>query len=149
MLPIFPRYNLSAGGQIPSRPEGVEKWRWRSWERFLGVERSGPNERKRRIEMKKKTAFLALQVVCVAILLGISIHCVTGDNEQGGKEKKVSIEQVPAQVKAAILKAVGKGKLVDIGEITTPGRGARTARFTSLPGSSPFSARSWSVRTAS
>ena len=33
-------------------------------------------------------------------------------------EKKVSISQVPAKVKAAILKEVGDGKLVDIGEST-------------------------------
>ncbi|MDH4241895.1 MAG: hypothetical protein OEW48_20225 [Phycisphaerae bacterium] len=35
-----------------------------------------------------------------------------------GKEKKVGIDQVPAEVKTAILKEVGDGKLVDIGEIT-------------------------------
>jgi hypothetical protein len=35
-----------------------------------------------------------------------------------GKEAKVSIDQVPAMVRAAILKEVGAGRLVDIGEFT-------------------------------
>jgi len=34
-------------------------------------------------------------------------------------EKKVGIDQVPAKVKAAILKAVGDGRLVDIGVFMT------------------------------
>ncbi|MEZ5988752.1 MAG: PepSY-like domain-containing protein [Planctomycetota bacterium] len=40
------------------------------------------------------------------------------DDEHGGKEVKVSIDKVPAKVKAAIQKEVAKDKLVDIGEIT-------------------------------
>ncbi len=36
-------------------------------------------------------------------------------------EKKVSIDDVPKAVKKAILKAVGKGKLVDIGEFKIKG----------------------------
>jgi len=37
-------------------------------------------------------------------------------------EKKVGIDQVPAEVKAAILKEVGDGRLVDIGEFTEGGK---------------------------
>jgi hypothetical protein len=59
--------------------------------------------------------------LAVAVLLGMTVHYVSGEDEHGGTEKKVSIESVPAKVKAAILEAVGKGRLVDIGEITTPG----------------------------
>ena len=37
-------------------------------------------------------------------------------------EKKVGIDNVPAPVKKAILKAVGAGRLVDIGEFTEGGK---------------------------
>lgn len=37
-------------------------------------------------------------------------------------EKKITIDQVPAPAKAAILKAVGDGRIVDIGEITDGGK---------------------------
>jgi len=43
-----------------------------------------------------------------------------GEDEDGGVERKVSIDQVPDEVRAAILEAVGEGTLVDIGEISAP-----------------------------
>ena len=44
------------------------------------------------------------------------------DDLDNAKEKKVSIDNVPKAVKKAILKAVGKGKLVDIGEFVIKGK---------------------------
>jgi len=54
----------------------------------------------------------ALSVIVVALF----VTAAQAGAEEG--EKKVSISQVPAKVKAAILKEVGEGKLVDIGELT-------------------------------
>lgn len=57
-----------------------------------------------------RLVFVALSV----IILTISLFTALAQ----GKEKKVGIDQVPAEVKTAILKEVGDGKLVDIGEFT-------------------------------
>ncbi len=57
-----------------------------------------------------RPAFVALSV----LILTVSLVPVLA--QEG--EKKVTIDQVPAKVKAAILKEVGDGKLVDIGEFT-------------------------------
>jgi hypothetical protein len=46
----------------------------------------------------------------------LTVFLLPASAQQG--EKKVGIDQVPAEVKAAILKEVGDGKLVDIGEFT-------------------------------
>ncbi len=52
----------------------------------------------------------------IVVALVVSVLCLaysTASAQEG--EKKVSLEQVPKAVKEAILKAVGKGRLVDIG----------------------------------
>jgi hypothetical protein len=54
--------------------------------------------------------FVALSVIMLTVSL------VPALAQEG--EKKVGIDQVPAEVKAAILKEVGDGRLVDIGEFT-------------------------------
>ena len=56
-----------------------------------------------------------LVVVSFSIVI-LTINVAKTFAQEG--EKKVSIDHVPAKVKAAILKAVGAGKLVDIGEFT-------------------------------
>lgn len=61
---------------------------------------------------------------CLAILVWgsfvLNLSAVAVAADEG--ETKVSIDQVPAQVKTAILKAVGGGKLVDIGKVTLKGK---------------------------
>lgn len=57
-----------------------------------------------------RMVFVALSVIILTISLFTALA------QEG--EKKVGIDQVPAEVKAAILKEVGDGKLVDIGEFT-------------------------------
>ena len=57
-----------------------------------------------------RMVFVALSVIILTISLFTALA------QEG--EKKVGIDQVPAEVKAAILKEVGEGKLVDIGEFT-------------------------------
>ena len=53
-----------------------------------------------------------------ALILTVSIvPALTQENE-----KKVGIDDVPEPVKKAILKAVGAGRLVDIGEFTEEGK---------------------------
>lgn len=54
--------------------------------------------------------FVALSVLMLTVSLAPALA------QEG--EKKVGIDEVPAEVKAAILKKVGDGKLVDIGEFT-------------------------------
>jgi len=56
-----------------------------------------------------------LVVVALSVIM-LTVSLVPALAQEG--EKKVSIDQVPAEVKAAILKEVGDGKLVDIGELT-------------------------------
>ena len=59
----------------------------------------------------------------VVVALALTVLCLfvsTASADEG--EKKVSINQVPKAVKKAILKVVGDGKLVDIGEITKDGK---------------------------
>jgi len=55
----------------------------------------------------------SLVVVALSVLM-LTVSCASA--QEG--ETKVSIDQVPAEVKAAILKAVGDGTLVDIGVFT-------------------------------
>ena len=62
--------------------------------------------------MKMTTCLLAL------LVLGWGVHCGAAEES----EKKVALDQVPAVVKRAIETAVGKGKLVDIGEIVADGK---------------------------
>ncbi|MFQ6036713.1 MAG: PepSY-like domain-containing protein [Sedimentisphaerales bacterium] len=57
----------------------------------------------------------SLVVVALSVII-LTVSLVPTSAQEG--EKKVSIDQVPAEVKAAILKQVGDGKLVDIGEFT-------------------------------
>jgi len=59
------------------------------------------------------------------------------EEEHGGREVKVSIDKVPAAVKAAILKEVGQGRLVDIGEITRKS-GAKVYEIEMWKGGSEF-----------
>ncbi|MEW6743637.1 MAG: hypothetical protein AB1486_12850 [Planctomycetota bacterium] len=59
-------------------------------------------------------------VVVAGLIMSVPAIFVASACAQEG-EKKVRIDQVPAKVKAAILKEVGSGKLVDIGEFTTGG----------------------------
>ena len=56
------------------------------------------------------------QAALSLIVVALFVTTAQAGAEEG--EKKVSISQVPAKVKAAILKEVGEGKLVDIGELT-------------------------------
>ena len=57
-------------------------------------------------------------VVLIALILTVSIvPSLAQENE-----KKVGIDDVPVPVKKAILKAVGAGRLVDIGEFTEEGK---------------------------
>jgi hypothetical protein len=67
--------------------------------------------------MTRATGWLLLVVVSMAVL---TVPVATAGAQEG--ERKVSIDQVPPAVKAAILKAVGHGKLVDIGEIKRGGK---------------------------
>lgn len=62
--------------------------------------------------------------VCRAVVVALgmvasAIAAVPTSEDEG--EKKVTIDKVPPEVKAAILEAVGDGKLVDIGELTQGG----------------------------
>jgi len=57
-------------------------------------------------------------VVVSAVILTVSL--VPASAQEG--ERKVSIDQVSPEIKAAILKEVGDGKLVDIGEFTEEGK---------------------------
>jgi hypothetical protein len=75
---------------------------------------------KRRSTMKRLIGLASLQVLAFAVLLGVSVNCAMAEEEYGGRETKVSLDQVPVKVREAILKEVGQeGKLVDIGEIAT------------------------------
>jgi len=64
---------------------------------------------------------LSIWVFVVVLSIPVLTICAVPAWAQEG-EKKVSIDQVPEKVKAAILRAVGEGKLVDIGEITKGGK---------------------------
>lgn len=55
-------------------------------------------------------------VVAVASIFVLTFFAATAGAQSG--ERKVSIDQVSAKVKAAILKEVGGGRLVDIGQFT-------------------------------
>jgi hypothetical protein len=68
---------------------------------------------KSRFAISRPLGRLVVVALSVTILI-VSLAPVLAQ----GKEKKVGIDQVPAEVKAAILKEVGDGKLVDIGEFT-------------------------------
>jgi hypothetical protein len=57
-------------------------------------------------------------MMSVVIMLGVMCSLAWSQSS----EKKVTIKNVPAPVKEAILKAVGKGKLVDIGEFIEDGK---------------------------
>ena len=56
-----------------------------------------------------------LVVVALSVIM-LTLSLIPALAQEG--EKKVGIDQVPAEVKSAILKEVGDGKLVDIGEFT-------------------------------
>jgi len=60
-----------------------------------------------------------LIVVTLAVTV-LYLSAFTASADEG--EKKVTIDQVPKAVKQAILKEVGKGRLVDIGEFETGGK---------------------------
>ncbi len=64
---------------------------------------------------------LSVGLAC-ACALAILAAVVRGDE---GKERKIPLEQVPAAARAAIVKAVGDGRIVDIGEITVNGKVTR------------------------
>ena len=53
----------------------------------------------------------------MVVLIGVGLNSLRAQES----EKKVTLEQLPTQVKDGIQKAVGKGKLIDIGEISTDG----------------------------
>ncbi len=57
-------------------------------------------------------------IVLTVALIGFGINSVRAQES----EKKVTLEQLPAQVKDGIQKAVGNGKLIDIGEISLDGK---------------------------
>ena len=69
--------------------------------------------------MKKKLPIMlsvvALAVVCVVFAAPI----ITGDDED---EKEVTLDQVPAAVKATILKEAGDHKITEIEEISKDGK---------------------------
>jgi hypothetical protein len=71
----------------------------------------------RQIERRFTMARLPGWVVAVALSVPVLTVSVALALAQAG-EKKVSLDEVPAKVRAAILKAVGGGRLVDIGEFT-------------------------------
>lgn len=60
-------------------------------------------------------------LVC-ACALALLAAVASGDE---GQERKIALEQVPAAARAAIVKAVGEGRIVDIGEITVNGKVTR------------------------
>ncbi|MGB2823470.1 MAG: hypothetical protein WBF17_20990 [Phycisphaerae bacterium] len=66
-------------------------------------------------------AGLGLAALCALV---VAAPAAWGQEADFG-EKKISIEQVPAAAKAAILKAVGDGRIVDIGEIRENGKVVR------------------------
>lgn len=68
--------------------------------------------------MNRLLSLVGLAVFGAAFLAGLSASPATAEDEHGGTEIKVSVDKVPAAVKAAILKEVGTDVLVDIGEIT-------------------------------
>jgi hypothetical protein len=59
-------------------------------------------------------------VTKMSIVIVLGVMCSLAWSQSN--EKKVGIDNVPAPVKEAILKAVGKGKLVDIGEFIEDGK---------------------------
>ena len=61
--------------------------------------------------MNGRHVFVVMSTIFLLTLLAMTAPALGG-------EVKVSIDQVPAKVRAAILKAVGDGRLVDIGEFT-------------------------------
>lgn len=66
----------------------------------------------------KKTICLTA-VAKLGIMLMLSMIYV---NALAVEEKKITIDQVPKKVKAAILKEAGEGKIIDIGKITKGGK---------------------------
>jgi uncharacterized membrane protein YkoI len=68
--------------------------------------------------MNRWFGLVGLAAFGVGILLAAHGSPAAADEEHGGREIKVSIDAVPAGVKAAIVKEVGSDRLVDIGEIT-------------------------------
>jgi len=66
--------------------------------------------------LKKHWKLIGLLVVAALSVIILTTSLSPALAQEG--EKKVDIDQVPAEVKAAILKEVGDGKLVDIGEFT-------------------------------
>ncbi len=53
----------------------------------------------------------------IVVLIGVGLNSLRAQES----EKKVTLEQLPAKVKDGIQKAVGNGKLIDIGEISSDG----------------------------
>ena len=72
---------------------------------------------------RNRTWWLAVGLVVCGVCMAIAPAAWGQESDFG--EKKVPIEKVPAAVKAAILKAVGDGRIVDIGEIRENGKVVR------------------------
>lgn len=72
--------------------------------------------------MRRTLGLAAAVMAGIVIMLGMIYAPVTAMSGEEAAERKVTIDQVPAKVKAAILDAVGDGELVDIGEITEGGK---------------------------
>ena len=70
-----------------------------------------------------RTSWLAVGLVVVCAWVAIAPPAPGQENDFG--EKKIPIGQVPAAPRATILKAVGGGKIVDIGEIRENGKVVR------------------------
>ena len=70
-----------------------------------------------------RTSWLALGLAVLCALV-TAVPAAWGQEDDFG-EKKIPIGQVPAAAKAAILKAVGDGRIVDIGEIRQNGKVVR------------------------
>jgi len=68
---------------------------------------------------KDDDSMLKLMRTIALMLFAVGI---AGSNAMANEtEKKVSLDQVPGAVKKAIERAIGKGRLVDIGEVSTDG----------------------------
>lgn len=67
-----------------------------------------------------RTQVLSSQVFVVLSVIMLTVSLVPALAQEG--EKKVGIDDIPTPVKKAILKAVGAGRLVDIGEFTEGGK---------------------------
>lgn len=70
-----------------------------------------------------RTSWLAFGLAALCALGAAAAPARGQENDFG--EKKIPIEQVPAGPRAAILKAVGDGRIVDIGEIREAGKVVR------------------------